>query len=72
MDVLPHAQRVSALMSEGKRAKAVALHNEYLRKQLDKAKAGETIDLSDLMAAKEILDESRVCDEAVNALNCQP
>jgi hypothetical protein len=57
MTELEHADSIKALVRQGKVKEAIDRHNRYLRQQLDKAEAGHRINLSDLMAAKEILDQ---------------
>ena len=54
-----HTERVEALLRQGKRKEASELHNKHLTEQFAKAKQGEVINLSDLMAGKEafILDD---------------
>ncbi|MGH2705893.1 MAG: hypothetical protein ACRDJ4_12610 [Actinomycetota bacterium] len=58
---LRHTKRIAALLAEGRKEEAVGLHDAHVRDELEKAKQGMTIDLSDLMAAKEILT-SRLTD----------
>lgn len=55
-DTLKHTKKIEELLAEGKGSEAAALHNAHVKKQFDKAKEGEVIVLSDLMAAKEVLD----------------
>jgi hypothetical protein len=57
--MLEHANRIEALLRQGKRKEARALHNQHVESQFAKAKAGETINLSDLIAGKEafIIDD---------------
>ncbi len=50
-----HSQRIEMLIEAGKDAEAVEVHNAHVKEQFVKARAGETIDLTDMMAAKEIL-----------------
>lgn len=56
-DALRHTKKIEELLAEGKVSEAVALHNRHLKEQFEKAKAGEVICLSDLMAAKETIDQ---------------
>ncbi len=53
-----HTQVVTSLLDDGKLQEAVELHNAHIKEQFERARAGETIDLSDLMAAKETLYEA--------------
>jgi hypothetical protein len=55
---LPHANRIEALLREGKHSEAQRLHNEHVAAELERAKS-EPINLSDLMAGKEafVIDE---------------
>jgi hypothetical protein len=57
--MLEHANRIEALLRQGKRKEARALHNQHVESQFAKAKAGEAINLSDLIAGKEafIIDD---------------
>lgn len=59
MTELEHTQRIRALIEAGKITEAVKLHNAHLKAEFDIAKEGRVIDLSDLMAAKEVLDQTR-------------
>lgn len=51
--MLEHAERVEALLRQGKRKEAKALHNRHIESQFAKARAGEVINLSDLIAGAE-------------------
>ena len=53
---LDHARRIEALLREGRKAEAAAAHNAYVAGEIDRAREGNVINLSDLMAAKETLD----------------
>jgi hypothetical protein len=53
---LDHTAHVQRLIDEGRLKEAAALHNAHLEKEFEKAKRGTVINLSDLMAAKEVLD----------------
>lgn len=53
--MLDHARRVEALLKEGRKAEAARLHNEHLAAEMDRARGGNVINLSDLMAAKDAL-----------------
>jgi hypothetical protein len=57
--MLEHAERVEALLRQGKRKEARALHSQHVESQFAKAKAGEVINLSDLIAGAEafIIDD---------------
>jgi hypothetical protein len=55
-DQLPHTTRTQELLKKGEREKAREAHNARVESELDRARKGETINLSDLMAAKEQLD----------------
>lgn len=57
-DALEHTKKIEELLAEGKVSEAAALHNAHLDKEFRRAEAGETINLSDLMAAKETLDQA--------------
>lgn len=57
MNEFKHATAVQSLLDDGKLQEAVELHNAHIKEQFDRARAGETINLSDLMAAKETLNE---------------
>lgn len=59
---LRHTKRISNLLDRRKRKEAIELHNAHVAEQFGRAKAGETIQLTDLMAAKEVL-EARIEDE---------
>ena len=54
-----HADRVEALLRQGKRKEAKALHNQHVDSQFAKAQAEEVIDLPDLIAGAEafIIDD---------------
>ena len=58
MDEFKHAVAVQSLLDDGKLQEAVELHNAHTKAQFDKARAGEIINLTDLMAAKQTLDEA--------------
>jgi len=53
-----HAVAVQSLLDEGKLQDAVELHNAHIKAQFERTRAGETINLSDLMAAKQTLNEA--------------
>lgn len=55
-EVLPHTAAVEDLLAQRKREQARRLHNARVKSELDRAQNGATINLSDLMAAKEQLD----------------
>lgn len=57
MTELEHAESIRALVGQGKVKEAIDRHNRHLKRQLNRAEAGECTNLSDLMAAKEILDQ---------------
>lgn len=57
MNEFKHATAVQTLLDDGKLQEAVELHNAHIKEQFDRARAGETINLTDLMAAKETLNE---------------
>lgn len=52
---LPHTKRISALLDRRKRSEAKELHNTHVANEIGRARAGEVINLTDLMAAKEVL-----------------
>lgn len=58
MSELEHADSVRALIQRGRAKEAIDRHNEHLRQELDRAVAGQMINLSDLAAAKEILEQN--------------
>ena len=51
--ILRHTDRVFELLKDGKKASAIAEHNAHVKAEFDRAKQGEVINLSDLMAAHE-------------------
>ncbi len=53
MNVFKHTDRIEKLLREGKRKEAEAAHNRHVDIAFGLAKAGLTINLSDLLAAKE-------------------
>ena len=57
--MLEHAERVEALLRQGKRKEAKTLHNQHVESQFAKAQAGEVNNLSDLIAGAEafIIDD---------------
>jgi hypothetical protein len=59
MDALAHTRRVRELLAQGRRAEAAALHDAWVSDQLETARAGGVINLSDLFAAKEELEMDR-------------
>lgn len=50
---LPHTDLTQALLRDGRRKTAIKNHNARVAEQLQRAQEGETINLSDLMAARE-------------------
>lgn len=64
---LPHTKRISDLLDRRRRNEAIEIHNAHVAKEIGRAKVGDVINLSDLMAAKEVLltgdDERRSRDE---------
>jgi len=50
-----HTKRVCGLLDKGKKASAIAEHNAHVEAEFQRAKAGEVINLSDLIAASEQL-----------------
>lgn len=50
---LPHTRRTDELLAAGERSKAIAEHNAIVDAAFSNAKAGATINLTDLMAASE-------------------
>lgn len=56
---MPHTQRVDALLADGNVEEAKRVHTERVEEQFARAEQGETINLSDLMAAKEQIDYGR-------------
>jgi hypothetical protein len=59
MEMFKHTQAVESLIEQGKLEEAAELHHHHVKHMFARARAGECIDLSDLMAAKQILVESR-------------
>ncbi len=59
MEKLPHAAAVQRLLDEGRIQEAAELHNRHLEAELERARQGEPINLSDLIAAKETLHRNR-------------
>lgn len=59
---LEHADRITELLRQGKRREAMAKHNAHVKAEFDRAKQGQVINLSDLMAGHEafIIDEIRL------------
>jgi hypothetical protein len=55
---LPHTKAVQDLLDKGERETAVSYHNAYVKREFAKAQAGTVINLSDLLAAKETLDQA--------------
>ena len=58
-DPLKHTKRVRSLIDQGKLNEAAEVHNRHLKAEFARAQLGEVIELTDLVAAKEILDQSR-------------
>ncbi len=58
-----HTEQIAALLRQGKRAEARIRRDRYWDEQMAKAKAGEVIDLSDLLAG----DEAFVIDDIEKA-----
>jgi len=54
--MLPHTERMLALLREGQAKEAKRQHNAHVKAQFDAARQGQAINLSDLMAAKEEID----------------
>lgn len=63
-DRLEHTEKVKALIDEGRTKEAAELHNARVKDQFDKAQQGQTINLSDLIAAREQLDLARARENA--------
>lgn len=55
---LKHTKRIRSLIDEGKIDEAAAAHDQKVKADIGRAKAGEVIELTDLMAAKEVLVEA--------------
>jgi hypothetical protein len=53
-----HSQRIESLIEAGNLIDAIEVHNIHVKGQFAKARAGEVIDLTDLMAAKELLQQA--------------
>lgn len=58
MTEMEHTEAVKRLIDEGRLREAAELHNAHLKAEFERAEKGATICLSDLMAAKETLDEA--------------
>ncbi len=58
MKQFQHTEAIESLIQEGRRDEAVERHNLHVRQTLAAARAGERINLTDLIAAKQILIES--------------
>jgi hypothetical protein len=56
-DKLPHTHKIDEKLKKGELLDAAVEHNRTVKREFERAKAGETINLSDLMAAKEVLDQ---------------
>lgn len=69
MEMFKHTQTVESLIDQGRLQEAAELHNQHVKRMFARAKAGECIDLSDLIAAKQILVErtERRGDEDANS-----
>jgi hypothetical protein len=53
---LPHTGHIRRLLRAGKRAEALLLHQARVRAAFEAARRGATINLSDLLAARETLN----------------
>lgn len=51
--MLPHTERIAALLREGRVQEAKRLHHQRVHGQIRAARQGRVINLTDLMAAKE-------------------
>lgn len=58
MNQFQHTEEIEALIRGGKRDEAVERHNLQVEQSFAAARAGARIDLTDLIAAKQILVES--------------
>lgn len=58
-DPLEHTKRIRSLIEEGRSEEAAELHNRHLKAEFEKARSGDVICLTDLMAAKEVLEEEK-------------
>lgn len=56
---LPHTDKVMQMLEQGQITEAMQKHNDQVNEQFKRAKRGEVINLSDLMAAKEQIDIKR-------------
>jgi hypothetical protein len=56
MSQLPHADFTEVLLIAGEREEARKAHNARVESELARARAGEVINLSDLMAAREAFE----------------
>jgi hypothetical protein len=56
---LPHTESVKDLIENGRHAEATTRHTERVQAEFRRAAHGETINLTDLIAAKEELELSR-------------
>lgn len=55
---LKHTKRTRSLVDKGRISEAAAAHNRKVKADIERAKSGQIIDLTDLMAAKEVLVEA--------------
>jgi len=58
MNEFQHTEAIESLIQEGRREEAVERHNLHVKQTFTRARAGERINLTDLIAAKQILVES--------------
>lgn len=58
MSQFQHTEVIESLIQEGRRGEAVERHNLHVEQTFARARAGERINLTDLIAAKQILIET--------------
>lgn len=58
-DPLKHTKRIRSMIEEGTSEEAAELHNRHLKAEFERARSGQVICLTDLMAAMEVLEEAR-------------
>lgn len=58
MSQFQHTEAIESLIQEGRREEAVERHNLHIKQTFAQARAGECINLTDLIAAKQILIET--------------
>jgi hypothetical protein len=67
MSDLEHTERIARMLRDGRRRQAIAAHNAHVQAELDRARAGAVINLSDLMAAHEEILTTTLTPEQIIA-----